>query len=405
MSSTLNFLPADEPPIGARIKVVGLGGAGGNAVDRMIVTGLEGVDFIAINTDAQALDKGRAPNKIQIGRQLTKGLGAGANPEIGRNAAEQDHEMLYEHLHDADLVFITAGMGGGTGTGAAPKAAEIARENGALTVAIVTKPFLFEGRRRMSVAEAGIKDLREFVDTLIVIPNQQLLKIADEKMSLLKAFETADSVLTQATRGISELISIPGIVNLDFADVRSIMEGMGDALVGIGIGIGDDRGTKAARNAIASPLLEDISIAGAQGVLVNITGSSEMTLFEVNEAASVVYEEAGERANVIFGAVIDDNAGDEIRVTVIATGFQNGNINTAKNLKPDKVFDFRPKKQSSFDVPAYTRKKEEVAFAPKDEDRDSGGNGKGKRRHLGEIDFDSDPPDLSIPTFMRRQSS
>jgi len=402
MGTTLNFLPAEESNLSAKIKVAGVGGAGGNAVERMILCGLSGVDFVAINTDAQALDKNRAPNRIQIGRQLTKGLGAGANPEIGKEAAEQDAETIEEYLRGADLVFITAGMGGGTGTGAAPKTAEIARKLGALTVAIVTKPFLFEGRRRMSVAETGIKELREHVDTLIVIPNQRLLTVADAKTTLLMAFETADSILTQATRGISDLIAIPGIVNLDFADVRSIMEGMGDALMGIGVAVGDNRGQKAARQAINCPLLEDVSIAGAQGVLVNITGSSNTTLFEVNEAASVVYEAAGDRANVIFGAVIDDSVTDELRVTVIATGF-NMTTNGSAKLQPDRSYDFRPRKQVDLDVPAFVRKsEEEVAVV------DSvGGNGRNpnknsKRIHLGEIDMNSEPPDLSLPAFLRR---
>ncbi|NQT33763.1 cell division protein FtsZ [bacterium] len=409
MGSTLNFLPAEDQEIGARIKVVGLGGAGGNAVDRMIVSRLTGVDFIAVNTDAQALDKCRAPNKIQIGRQLTKGLGAGANPEVGKEAIEQDSELLEEHLKNADMVFITAGMGGGTGTGAAPKTAEIARKNGALTVAIVTKPFLFEGRRRMSVAEAGIKDLRDEVDTLIVIPNQQLMAVVDAGTSLLEAFDVADSILTQATRGISDLIATPGIVNLDFADVRSIMEGMGDALVGIGVATGEDRGRLASIQAIDCPLLEDISIAGAQGVLVNVTGSPEMTLFEVNEAASVVYEKAGDRANVIFGAVIDEDAGDELRVTVIATGFNNGSQGMRTSLQPDRFFDFRPKKQgSNLDIPTYTRQNEKEVAVVEETNGDGNGRSKGNRRskriHLGEINIDGEPPDLNIPTFMRRNS-
>ncbi|MCF7811760.1 cell division protein FtsZ [bacterium] len=392
--------------LSAKIKVAGIGGAGGNAVDRMILSCLNGVDFITLNTDAQALDKSRAPNKIQIGRQLTKGLGAGANPDIGRQAAEQDAEQIAEQLEGADLVFITAGMGGGTGTGAAPKTAEIAKSIGALTVAIVTKPFAFEGRRRMSVAEAGIHELREMVDTLIMIPNERLLLIADAKTTLLKAFEMADSVLTQATRGISDLIAIPGIVNLDFADVRSIMAGMGDALMGIGSATGDERGIEAAKKAIASPLLEDVSITGAQGVLVNITGSSEMTLFEVNEAASVVHEAAGDRANVIFGAVIDDNASESITVTVIATGFQNANGASVK-FEPDRTYDFRPKKKSDFEVPAISRQKEE-SFALIDNCK-SDGNGNGNSRkshnriHLGEIDLNAVPPaDLNVPTFLRR---
>lgn len=404
MSDTLNFLPAEEPKLSARLKVTGIGGAGGNAVDRMILSGLNGVEFIAINTDAQALEKNRAPNKIQIGRQITKGLGAGANPEIGRQAVEQDSEHLEAQIDGSDLVFITAGMGGGTGTGAAPKIAELARKAGALTVAIVTKPFSFEGRRRLSVAEAGINELREHVDTLIVIPNQQLLKVADAKTTLLKAFEMADSILTQATRGISDLIAVPGIVNLDFADVRSVMEGMGDAMMGVGIAEGDERGVQAAKNAITSPLLEDISIAGAQGLLVNITGSSEMTLFEVNEAASVVHEAAGERANVIFGAVIDDNIGEKISVTVIATGFQNGNGSGVSVFAPDKNIDFRPRKQFDLDTPTIRRQNEEAfTFAG---NGNGNGNGKpkkeGKRIHLGEIDVNSDPPNLNMPAFLRR---
>ncbi|NQU06242.1 MAG: cell division protein FtsZ [Calditrichaeota bacterium] len=406
MSGTLNFLPAEESLLSAKIKVVGIGGAGGNAVDRMILSGLNGVDFVTVNTDAQALDKSRAPNKIQIGRQLTKGLGAGANPDVGRQAAEQDSEQLEEQLAGSDLIFITAGMGGGTGTGAAPKAAEIARAIGALTVAIVTKPFTFEGRRRMSVAEAGIHELRDMVDTLIVIQNEQLLKIADAKTTLLKAFEMADSILTQATRGISDLIAIPGIVNLDFADVRAIMEGMGDALMGIGSATGDERGIEAAKMAIASPLLEDVSITGAQGVLVNITGSSEMTLFEVNEAASVVHEAAGERANVIFGAVIDDSIGDSINVTVIATGFQNANGYSTK-LEPDKTYDFRPRKKFDMETPTYNRQKEESFALVESGDGNGNGNGDSKKKqnriHLGEVDINSGPPaDLNVPAFMRR---
>lgn len=402
MDNLLNFLPADDNKLNATIKVAGIGGAGGNAVDRMIMSGLEGVEFIAMNTDAQALDKSRAQRKIQLGRQLTKGLGAGANPEIGREAAEQDTELIEEHLRDADLVFITAGMGGGTGTGAAPIAAQIARKLGALTVAIVTKPFLFEGRRRGSVAETGIKELRDNVDTLIIIPNQRLLSVVDARTTLLASFEMADSVLTQATRGISDLISIPGIVNLDFADVRSVMEGMGDALMGVGTASGDSRGAQAAKLAISSPLLEDVKINGAQGVLVNITGSSDMTLFEVNEAASVIYEEAGDRANVIFGAVIDDKLGDELSVTVIATGFQHSS-SVAPTLQPDHTYNFKPKKQPDLEVPAIQRKAEEaVAMVESADYRGGNGSGNGKRIHLGEIDLNSEPPDLSLPAFLRR---
>jgi len=392
MAGTLNFLPAGEPQK-ARIKVVGVGGAGGNAVDRMICCGLNSVDFIAVNTDAQALDRNRASVKIQIGRQLTKGLGSGGNPDIGRQAAEQDGDQLQELLQDSDLVFITAGMGGGTGTGAAPKIASLAREAGALTVAIITKPFDFEGRRRASAAEGGIKELRDKVDTLIAIPNQRLVAIVDQRTSLLKAFELADSILSQATRGISDLITVPGIVNLDFADVRTIMEGMGDALIGIGVAVGEDRGTKAAGLAISSPLLEDVKIAGAQGVLVNITGSSEITLHEVNQAVSLINDAAGDRANVIFGAVVDDNLGEEIRVTLIATGFSHPGAKGAPIPRLEQSVDFRtPKKSADIEIPTVIRRESET--------RD--GNGNGGRKHLGEVDLETEPPDVSLPAFLRR---
>jgi cell division protein FtsZ len=394
MAGTLNFLPASEPQ-NARIKVIGVGGAGGNAVDRMICNGLNSVEFIAVNTDAQALDRTRAGIKIQIGKQLTKGLGSGGNPDIGRQAAEQDADQLKEVMQDSDLIFITAGMGGGTGTGAAPKVAQLARELGALTVAIVTKPFDFEGRRRASTAEGGIKELREKVDTLIGIPNQRLVSVVDERTSLLKAFELADSVLSQATRGISDLITVPGIINLDFADVRTIMEGMGDALIGIGVAVGEDRGTKAAMQAISSPLLEDVKITGAQGVLVNITGSSEITLHEVNQAVSLINDAAGDRANVIFGAVVDDNLGEEIRVTLIATGFNHRESKVAPFPKLEQSVDFRSaKKPVDIEIPTVIRRE--------GESKDGNGNGNGNRKHLGEIDLESEPPDISLPTFLRR---
>ncbi|MDP8239895.1 MAG: cell division protein FtsZ [Candidatus Hatepunaea meridiana] len=403
MEATFNLLPVEEPYLGARIKVVGIGGAGGNAVDRMILSGLSSVDFIAFNTDAQALDKCRATSKVQFGRQITKGLGAGANPQVGKDAAEQDNELFQEHLSGADLVFITAGMGGGTGTGAAPLAAEIARSSGALTVAIVTKPFFFEGRRRMNVAEAGIKELREKVDTLIIVPNQQLMKLDNvSKLTFLQGFETADSILVQATKGISDLISVTGIVNLDFADVRSIMESTGEALIGIGTGEGEKRAVEAATQAITCPLLEDITIAGAQGVLVNITGSSEMTLMEVNEAASVIYEAAGDRANVIFGTVIDDEAGDEIRVTVIATGFNSDSSVLTPTLQPDKMVDYRPRKQDNLEEPAINRIHQNTGIGSDNliEDTDRLVLRGQKRKSLA-VDFDRDPPDLSVPTFVR----
>jgi cell division protein FtsZ len=306
---------------GASIKVVGIGGGGGNAVNTMIASGLPGVEFVTANTDLQALRASLAPIKVQLGEQLTKGLGAGANPDIGRDAALEDSERLREVLAGADMVFVTAGMGGGTGTGGAPVVARIAKELGALAVGVVTKPFQFEGKKRMRQAEHGIQSLREAVDTLIAIPNQRLLAIAGRNTSLLETFKKADDVLLQAVRGISDLITVHGLINLDFADVRTIMAEMGMAMMGCGIASGDNRAIEAAQKAVASPLLEDVSIHGAQGVLINITGSPDLSLHEVNEAATLIQEEAHEEANIIFGAVIDERMGDEIRITVIATGF------------------------------------------------------------------------------------
>lgn len=307
----------------ARMKVVGVGGAGGNAVNRMIEAGLTGVEFISVNTDAMALDANKAPKRIQIGEKITKGLGAGANPEIGRLAMEEDRDTMAEHLRDSEMVFITGGMGGGTGTGAGPVIAQIAQEMGILTVAIVTKPFLFEGKIRDRNARRGIEDLKKYVDTIIVVPNQRLLSIVDKSTSFIQAFRTADEVLYQSTKGISDTINVHGLVNLDFADVQTIMKGMGDALMGAGVAKGENRAVAAAENAIHSPLLEDISVQGARGVLVNITGGEDMTLFEVNDAMSTIYEAVGESndTNIIFGAVIDKELKDQIRVTVIATGF------------------------------------------------------------------------------------
>ncbi len=307
--------------LGARIKVVGVGGGGGNAVNTMIASGLPGVEFITANTDMQALGASLANSKIQLGAQLTKGLGAGANPEIGREAALEDSEAIRDHLTGADMVFITAGMGGGTGTGGAPVVARIAKELGALTVAVVTKPFQFEGKKRMRQADDGMRELKDAVDTLIAIPNQRLLAIAGRNTSLLDTFKKADDILLQAVRGISDLITVHGLINLDFADVRTIMAEMGMAMMGAGSASGENRAVEAAQKAIASPLLEDISIHGAKGVLINITGSTDLSLHEVNEAATLIQEEAHEDANIIFGAVIDERMGDEIRITVIATGF------------------------------------------------------------------------------------
>lgn len=312
----------------AVIKVIGVGGGGNNAVNRMIEHGVQGVDFIAVNTDAQALEMSKANARLQIGTKLTRGLGAGANPEVGKKAAEESREQLEEMLAGADMVFVTAGMGGGTGTGAAPVIAQIAHEIGALTVGVVTKPFIFEGAKRQKQAMGGIAALKEAVDTLIVIPNDKLLEIVDKNTPMLEAFSAADNVLRQGVQGISDLIATPGLINLDFADVKTIMSNKGSALMGIGIATGENRAAEAAKKAISSPLLES-SIAGAKGVLMNITGGSNLSLYEVQEAAQIVASASDEEVNMIFGSVINDNLKEEIIVTVIATGFSEDNQNTS----------------------------------------------------------------------------
>jgi cell division protein FtsZ len=318
----INIYIDDDPPItGARIKVIGIGGGGGNAVNRMIESGIEGIEFVVANTDLQALKRSRAPIKIQLGGRLTKGLGAGANPVIGREAALEDTEKIIEVLEGADMVFVTTGLGGGTGTGAAPIIASLATELNALTVAVVTKPFHFEGRRRMQQAEQGLRELRECVDTVITIPNERLLHTVDRGVSLSDSFKVADDVLRQAVQGISDLITVPGLINLDFADVKAIMAGMGLALMGAGRASGEHRAMEATQQAISSPLLEEATIEGAKGVLINITGGTDLTLFEVNEASSIIREAADDDANIIFGAVIDETMRDEMKITVIATGF------------------------------------------------------------------------------------
>jgi cell division protein FtsZ len=337
----------------AQIKVIGVGGGGSNAVNRMIAAGLRGVEFISVNTDAQALYLANSNCKLQIGEKLTKGLGAGANPEIGEKAAEESREEIKQALKGADMVFITAGMGGGTGTGAAPVIAEIAHEIGALSVGVVTKPFTFEGRRRMSVADKGISQLKEKVDTLIVIPNDRLLQVVEKRTPILEAFRIADDVLRQGVQGISDLIAVPGLINLDFADVKTIMKETGAALMGIGIGTGESRTIDAAKAAIASPLLET-SIDGARGVLLNITGGGNLGLFEVNEAADIVAEAADPDANIIFGAVIDESLQDEVRVTVIATGFDH-RASERKHIIDElthKTFS-----SDDLDIPAFLRRK------------------------------------------------
>lgn len=304
----------------ARIKVIGVGGGGNNAVNRMIEAGVQGVEFIAVNTDAQALNLSKAEIKMQIGATLTRGLGAGANPEVGRKAVEESRKQLQEVLKGADMVFVTAGMGGGTGTGAAPAIAQISRELGALTIGVVTRPFGFEGRKRATNAQSGIELMREAVDTLIIIPNDRLLQIVDKKTPMIQAFREADNVLRQGVQGISDLIAVPGLINLDFADVKTIMTNQGTALMGIGVAKGPNRAVEAAKKAISSPLLET-SINGAQGVLMNITGGSDLSLFEVQEAADLVSSASDHELNMIFGSIINDSLKDEIMITVIATGF------------------------------------------------------------------------------------
>jgi cell division protein FtsZ len=399
------FEIVEQSNLKARIKVIGIGGGGGNAVNTMINAKLSGVDFMVANTDAQSLEASRAPVRIQLGAAVTKGLGAGANPEIGRRAAMEDEGTLKEYLAGSDMIFITAGMGGGTGTGGAPVIARLAREVGALTVGVVTKPFLFEGKKRMGQADDGIEELKQNVDTLIVIPNQRLLSIAAKTTTMLEAFHKADDVLLQAVRGISDLIITPGLINLDFADVRTVMAEMGLALMGAAAASGENRAIEAAQKAISSPLLEDISIQGARGVLINITGGPDLCLHEVNEAASMIQEEAHDDANIIFGAVIDDNIVDEIRITVIATGFGEdreehkpraanvASLSSNANLKNKKVVHlgtivddldaptWQRKKQGSDEVETVTLNKTSFQLGAKSDEDDK----------------------YDIPTFLRRQ--
>ncbi len=331
----VRFSFSEEPGNGARLKVVGIGGGGGNAVNRMIRAKLEGVEFVAANTDLQALKMSQAPVKLQLGEKLTKGLGAGANPEIGRKAALEDTDKIIESLEGADMVFITCGLGGGTGTGAAPIFASLCSELGALTVAVVTKPFAFEGKRRMLQAEQGLAELVECVDTLIVIPNERLLECVEKGTSFFEAFRIADDVLRQGVQGISDIITIPGIINRDFADIKTIMQGMGYAVMGTAVANGQNRAVEAANKAICSPLLEDNSIQGATGILLNVTGSSSLTLHEVHEASTIIQKAAHENANIIFGAVQDDAMKDSVKITVIATGFKECKVKkTGVNVRP-----------------------------------------------------------------------
>jgi cell division protein FtsZ len=368
----------------AHIKVVGVGGGGCNAVERMIKEGLQGVEFIAINTDAQALMLSSAPTRVRIGEKLTRGLGSGGNPEQGRKAAEESQEALYNVLRGADMVFVTAGMGGGTGTGAASIIAQIGRELGSLTIGVVTRPFTFEGQRRIQVAEAGIEKLKEQADTLIVIPNDRLLQIVDKHVNLQDSFRIADDVLRQGVQGISELITVPGLINLDFADVRTIMSEGGAALMAVGLGHGDDRAQMAAQQAISSQLL-DITIDGARGILFNVTGGPDMTLFEVNQAAAIIKETAHPDVNLIFGAVIDPNMGDDVRVTVIATGFERTGMPVRRTAEVQKN-PLRQEKPTDMTDELLAREMQPAEVAKSD---------------FAPRTFNTE--DLDIPTFLRNR--
>ncbi|MDA1000472.1 MAG: cell division protein FtsZ [bacterium] len=379
--SDMMFELAEEMPCRAKLAVIGVGGGGGNAVNTMITAGMESVQFITANTDAQVLEKSLTVKKIQLGTELTGGLGAGGNPEVGRKAALEDTEVITTLVEGLDMLFVTAGMGGGTGTGAAPVIARIAKEAGVLTVGVVTKPFVFEGRRRMAQAEEGIAELREAVNTLITIPNQRLLGMVERKTTIVEAFEKANDVLLQACRGIADLITIPGLINLDFADVRTIMRDMGGmALMGSGTGVGDNRAITAAQNAISSPLLEEGTIQGARGVLINICGGEDLSLYEVSEASELIHEAAHEDANIIFGSVIDPSLGDQVRVTVIATGFGRESLKAVAKAEIEATGTDGKK----LSVPAYVRLK--------------------NNRKEGTLSYQLEDEDLDVPTFLRKQA-
>ena len=388
----------------AKLKVIGIGGAGGNATNRMIQAGMQGVDFIAINTDAQDLENNAAENKIQIGKNLTKGLGAGAQAEVGREAVQSDQESIEAILEDADMAFVTAGMGGGTGTGAAPMIAKLSREMGILTVGIVTLPFNFEGPKRMNRALEGIAELRKACDTVIAIPNQKLMSIVETDTTVVEAFQLADSVLHQAAKGISDLINVHGLINLDFADVQTIMKKMGEAIMGTGVAQGEERAVLAAQQAISSPLLDDASISGAQGVLVNITGSADLTLLEVDAATNIIFEEAGKDANIIFGAVIDPSLGDEIRVTVIATGFNQGQYVSEKEPAAEEVAAPIPQRPTQ----ELLDQMNQPVFKQQDDPEEPTVEAPQQETPKPSFKFDDTNPaiygeDLDVPAFIRRQ--
>ena len=409
-SATLRLTLAEEARTGARIKVIGVGGGGSNAVNRMVSAGLDGVEFIVANTDLQALHLNHAPVKLQIGAKLTKGLGAGADPNVGRQAALEDTEKLIEALDGADMVFVTTGLGGGTGTGAAPVIASLASELGALTIAVVTKPFKFEGNKRQMQAARGLDELRECVDTVITIPNERLLATIARNTSLGEAFTSADDVLRQAIQGISDLILVPGMINLDFADVKTIMSGMGFAIMGTGVSEGQNRSMAAANAAISSPLLEDASVKGARGVIINVTGGPDLSLIEVSEASAVIQEAAHEEANIIFGAVVDPNMEGRVKITVIATGFE----------RPAASRSLPSSSQTPVDLQNYTTWRQEAG-----ERMAASGAGGGSRMSISRrpvLDLPLIPPQadgeapaapgaefepvspLDVPAFLRRQS-
>ena len=405
---TVKFTFDDTATTNARIKVIGVGGAGCNAVNRMIEAGVEGLVFAAVNTDEQALQASSAQVKLQLGMRLTSGRGAGSDPEVGREAALQDTERLIELLGESDMVFVTAGLGGGTGTGAAPIVASLANELGALTVAVVTKPFSFEGNKRMSIAEQGLAELAETVDTVVTIPNERLIEVIDRGTSFFESFRIADDILRRAVQGISDIITIPGIINRDFADVRTIMQGMGYAVMGTAVSGGNSAAVEAARSAVASPLLEDTSIEGARGILINVTGSSQLGLHEVHEASTIIQKAADPEANIIFGAVLDDSMEDRVKITVIATGFHSENVRISRKISDAaaaSAAEVRPALQQA----AASRTKTETDFineteltpdstaaepdpAPQCNDEQSA-----DRNELA-----ADPNDLEAPSFLRR---
>ncbi len=392
---------------GAKIKVIGVGGAGGNAVNNMVDANLQGVHFIAANTDSQALEVSKAPNRIQLGRELTEGLGAGASPEKGREAAMESYEELKNALADSHMVFVTAGCGGGTGTGAAPVIAEICKELGALTVAVVSKPFGFEGKKRMAMADAGIEELKEVADTVITIPNNRLLGLAPRNARMVDMFKKADEILLHSVKGITDLIMMPGLVNLDFADIKTTMSKAGMAIMGIGMATGENRAVEAANKAISHPLLEDISITGASGVLMNITSSSDLTMDEMNDASERIYQEVGEDADIIWGTVIDDAVGDELRVTVIATGIGGStpkerldfDLKTrTKEIKEEVATTGKVRPLTQADIERISRRKEEAASPEKPLEDQRSPDGR-RINFKGLVD---DQEDLEIPTFLRR---